>query len=463
MTDHDSGAPPAPRSGSGSPRQKPASRRPRRRVRRQAGAPRPRTSPAARRDSIPTVQAAPCAAVAIATSGIHPTTSRLIAVSVVFYAEPPVDGAVGPELGAWTVHLNPGEDAGPWHLHGYQVGQLAQAPGFASVARELRSALEGRTLLLHQAAHTWGFITQEYARAKRAAQRSRRGKSKNRPPKTIPTPVPAAIIDTLTTARMQAVDCYDFRLRAIAERYAEQPGQFGGLLKVPAAALPEVHAEASHARAAIPADTLLEADARLIPALHRAQLRAREAGHGEIAELVPADLVPDRFGLARSAVRVDAAGAPRPLLNPGVVPEGGPLVEGMEFVVSPDVATDPDELIARGVAAGLVYSEKLNRSSSLVVCNTSHELRGKAMHAHRKSIPLLSDTDFLALLADVRPGQPAIADAKNQRAYRPTPSTSREPNRRSNRGKKPAKKSAEPNAAQPRRSRRRRRRGSSRG
>src|SRR5699024_11231802 len=54
--------------------------------------------------------------------------------------------------------------------------------------------------------------------------------------------------------------------------------------------------------------------------------------------------------------------------------------------------------------AGLVYSEKLTRTSSLVICNQNFELRGKAMHADRKDIPLLSDEEFLDVLEDVAEG-----------------------------------------------------------
>ena len=135
--------------------------------------------------------------------------------------------------------------------------------------------------------------------------------------------------------------------------------------------------------------------------------------------LDPEDLAADQFGLRRSGLRIDAANSPRPFVNPGVWKSGEPLVEGMEFVVSPDVAIDPDELIGQGVAAGLAYSEKLNRRSSLVVCNENYELRGKAMHADRKSIPLVRDEDFLALLANVQPGEKEAKPTKPGAGARP--------------------------------------------
>ena len=91
----------------------------------------------------------------------------------------------------------------------------------------------------------------------------------------------------------------------------------------------------------------------------------------------------------------------------------------MEFVVSPDVRSDPDEIIGKAVSAGLVYSEKLNRRSSLVVCNTNHELRGKAMHADRKNIPLVDDALFLDALENVAAGTKSAAPTSPQDGVRP--------------------------------------------
>ena len=171
---------------------------------------------------------------------------------------------------------------------------------------------------------------------------------------------------------------------------------------------------ASLSKKDIDPDELLEANARLTAALALAQQR-----NGELTVLDPEDLAADQFGLRRSGLRIDAANSPRPYVNPGAWKRGEPLVEGMEFVVSPDVAIDPDVLIGQGVAAGLAYSEKLNRRSSLVVCNENYELRGKAMHADRKNIPLIRDEDFLALLDNVQPGEREDVPAKPGADARP--------------------------------------------
>ena len=354
-------------------------------------------SPAHTIPTPPSVEDAPTVAVAVTTSGIHPTTARLIALAAVYY------DADGAEVGHFVQALNPSEDPGPWHMHGFDAGEVAQQIGFATAAAEIKAALDGREVILHDAPFAWGFITHEFRRAQRAANRGRgrgrsgRGRGRGRS-KAIPTPEPTALIDTLATTRRQEMPAVDPRPRAVAQLYPHN---------APADALPEFGAAASDQRAATPAEELLVADARLLGALHVAQQEKADRGGSDVVRLDPEDLTADQFGLQRSAIRVDAINAPRPLENPGTPDNDGgswQLVAGMEFVVSPDVARDPDELIEQGVAAGLVYSEKLNRTSSLVVCNQNFELRGKAMHADRKDIPLLSDEEFLDALEDVAEG-----------------------------------------------------------
>ncbi|MGJ4170895.1 DNA polymerase III subunit epsilon [Corynebacterium macclintockiae] len=397
---------------------------------------------------LPSPEEAPFAAVSISTSGIHPKTSRLVALSVVFFgpgAGTPASAEelptinIGDEVGALTRHLNPGEDAGAWHLHGYQVTELSQALGFNSSAQLIHRALDGRTLIMHESDYVWGFLTHEFKLSQRSANRGRRSRGRGRAGRRLPIPAPVSIIDTLATARRQAANATDPRLRAIVASYGLAPNSAHtdpapdsaptteahtsanvpanasrSAVQASAAALPEVGAVASISNKDIDPDTLLEANARLTAALALAQQRS-----GELTVLDPEDLAADQFGLRRSGLRIDAANSPRPYVNPGAWKRGEPLVEGMEFVVSPDVEIDPDVLIGQGVAAGLAYSEKLNRRSSLVVCNENYELRGKAMHADRKGIPLIRDEDFLALLDSVQPGEKEAVPTKPGADARP--------------------------------------------
>ena len=115
----------------------------------------------------------------------------------------------------------------------------------------------------------------------------------------------------------------------------------------------------------------------------------------------PDDVRADRFGLQRSHVRVDAAEAPVQHHNPGKYEPGKELRRGMEIVVAPEILEDPDTIISALMREELNYSEKLTREASLVVCNVTTDLVGKAMHAQRKGIPLMSDAAFLDALTRI--------------------------------------------------------------
>ena len=61
-------------------------------------------------------------------------------------------------------------------------------------------------------------------------------------------------------------------------------------------------------------------------------------------------------------------------------------------------------IIDAGVRAGLTYREKLTRETSVAVSDAMErgaELRGKAMHAHRKEIPVVSGEEFARLVGQM--------------------------------------------------------------
>ena len=189
-------------------------------------------------------------------------------------------------------------------------------------------------------------------------------------------PTPVTIVDTLATARRQGVWGTDVRLAAVAA----------------ATGLDAPSPKASTERALLPEKETSRETTRLLKELYRAQRG------GTLSTAEPDDLRGDRFGLQRSHVRVDAAEAPRQHHNPGAYVPGKELIRGMEIVVAPEISEDPDTIIAALAREELNYSEKLTRETSLVVCNITTDLVGKPMHAHRKDIPLMSDTAFLAAL-----------------------------------------------------------------
>nr|WP_205570562.1 hypothetical protein [Corynebacterium lactis] len=205
------------------------------------------------------------------------------------------------------------------------------------------------------------------------------------------------MVDTLATARLQGTALDDTRLRGVARAYG----------------LDVASPVASAAGNEVPERVRTLDDVSTTLDLFRAQGGLADAPTSgdatpprPIASLATDELREDRVGLQRSSVRVDAMEAPRPVDNPGRYTPGGKLAPGMEFVVAPEVTIDPDTLIEAGVKAGLAYSEKVTRESSLLVCNrpanvTPEELTGKAMHAHRKDIPMVSDEAFLRLVAEM--------------------------------------------------------------
>lgn len=311
-------------------------------------------------------------------TGIHPSTGRLLTVDAVTFD---AAGRVGEEFHAV---LNPGTDPGPAHTHGLTPHDFAQAPRFSRYLRTLDKLIDGRVLVTHDSPLTWGYVVSEARRAMNAAaraNRSRRGRGNKRRQRVGHVPKPEAIVDLLATARRQGHIPVDTRINAVANLV--------GVASTPPTASPERVGEA-------------EADFSRGQTLKLVAMYLELAG-GAVAQCSPEDLAPDTFGLQRSSIRVDAEKAPAISANPGLLGKGG-LLRGMEFVVSDDVAADPDTLIDAGVRAGLTYREKLTRETSVAVSDAALrgvELRGKAMHAHRKDIPVVSGDEFARLVGEM--------------------------------------------------------------
>lgn len=191
-------------------------------------------------------------------------------------------------------------------------------------------------------------------------------------------PTPVRIVDTLATSYAQGVRSNDVRLRGVAQN--------NGLDAVPTATIE---------RARRPEQETSREETELLIQLYQHQQ------HGPVRSYAPDDLRADRFGLQRSHVRVDAAEAPVQHHNPGIYEPGKELRRGMVIVVAPEILEDPDTIISALMREELNYSEKLTREASLVVCNVTTDLVGKAMHAQRKGIPLMSDAAFLDALTRI--------------------------------------------------------------
>lgn len=325
----------------------------------------------------------PYVAVTIQTTGIHPSTGRLLTLDALTFNDA---GETGRDFHAV---LNPDTDRGPRHQHGLEAD--AEGQPFSKILKPLDRLIDGRTLIVHDTPYTWGFLVAEARRAMTAAARANRsrGRNRRRRQRVGHVPTPERIIDTLATARRAEQDFTDIRLAAVAGH----------------------DATATAERAAQPEAETSRAATQMLIELYRSQ--------DEHSSYAPDDLRADRFGLQRSEVRVDAAQAPRLHHNSGFWHRGEQVRKGMEFVVAPETRIDPDELIAAGVTAELNYVEKLSRETSLVVCNRRHDLVGKAMHAHRKDIELVTDEEFLELLQDV--AEPADAPEPAAPSQHPIP------------------------------------------
>lgn len=330
----------------------------------------------------------PYLALTVQTSGIHPSTARLVAVDAVTFND------AGETSETFHAVLNPGEDPGPRHYHGLSREEVDNGQRFAKILKPLDRLIDDRTLIVHDLPLTWGFLVSEAKRAMSAAARANRKRSRkgNRKRQRVGhIPQPARIVDTLATARRQEISFSDIRPAGVAR----------------ASGLSAVSPVASVVRAGRSQEETSRETTQLVWDIYQHQQRAAEKSlitdHELIAGYHPGDLRADRFGLQRSHVRVQAAEAELSLANPGKYVPGRSLIEGMEVVVADEIGYSPDTIIDALLEAGLVYREHLHRGVSVVVCNKTTDLRGKAMHAVRKGIPLLGDTAFLDALTRVKP------------------------------------------------------------
>lgn len=349
------------------------------------------SAPQKQPDKTETVTKHPYVALTLQTTGIHPSTGRIVTIDAVAFDNA---GDIGQRFHAV---LKPDIDAGPHHLHGLTVADIEQAPAFSRILKSLDKLIDGRTLVVHDIPYTWGFIVAEARRAMMTAARQNRArnrgrnKGKRRRQKVGHMPAPVRIIDTLATSYAQGVRSNDVRLRGVAKQ--------NGLAADP---------KATVERARRPEQETSREETELLIQLYQHQQR------GPVRSYAPDDVRADRFGLQRSHVRVDAAEAPVQHHNPGKYEPGKELRRGMEIVVAPEILEDPDTIISALMREELNYSEKLTREASLVVCNVTTDLVGKAMHAQRKGIPLMSDAAFLDALTRIEDPTTAQPPARRQ-------------------------------------------------
>src|ERR1700739_3414254 len=94
-------------------------------------------------------------AIDVETSGFRPNSARIISLAVL--ALDP-DGQVEQSV---VSLLNPGVDPGPTHVHGLTAAMLEDQPQFADIVGDVVELLRGRTLVAHNVAFDYAFLTAE--------------------------------------------------------------------------------------------------------------------------------------------------------------------------------------------------------------------------------------------------------------------------------------------------------------
>ncbi|MEU1281175.1 TerD family protein [Streptomyces sp. NPDC005805] len=306
----------------------------------------PPTAPLPSTAQPPSDYALDWALVDVETSGLVARRDRILSVAVVTV------GPDGRRTGEFSTLLNPGCDPGPVHVHGLTAEKLRGAPTFEQVAGRIGALLQDRVLVAHNAQFDYDFLAHEFARAR------------------LYLPV-AQRLCTLALNRRVDPPAADMSLASLAAHYG----------------VPQTRAH----------DAL--DDTRVLAGILRATLT-------EAARLdLPLPLV-------ACPPRQDPQFAPQPpktpcaYRNPGRLPDGGRLVQGMKIAITGETATGRAELVARSAAAGLNVMSSVSRHTSALVTNSPVSGSAKARRALAEGVPVVDEHAFLKLLADVEPGTP---------------------------------------------------------
>lgn len=290
----------------------------------------------------------------VETSGFSPGKARVVSLAALALD---ADGRPGHSVASL---VNPGIDPGPTHVHGLTAEMLAGQPRFSDIVGELVEVLHGRTLVAHNVAFDYAFLTAEAELAGAA----------------LPTD---DVMCTVELARRLALGVDNLRLETLA-----------------------AHWGVSQAR---PHDALDDAVV-LSRVLGSALARARERD----IWLPVRPVTRRRWPSGRIThdelrpLRMLASQIPCPYRNPGRFVPGQPLVQGMRVALSGDCHRTHDELLERLVHAGLAYVETVDAETSLVICNKPQPVRGKGYRARDLGVPMISDAEFIDAAAGVVDG-----------------------------------------------------------
>jgi DNA polymerase III subunit epsilon len=279
------------------------------------------------------------------TSGFSPGQARVISLAALA-----LDGDGRIEESVVSL-LNPGVDPGPTHVHGLTSEMLEDQPTFGEIVGDVVQLLKGRTLVAHNVAFDYSFLTAEAELV--GAE--------------LPT---ETVMCTVELTRRLGLECENFRLETLARHW--------GVTQLrPHDAFDD-------------ASVLMQI---LQPALRRAQERniwlpvrpvsRRRWPNGRVThdELRPLKML--------------AARMPCPYQNPGRYISGRPLVQGMRVALSTEVRRTHEELVERILHAGLAYCDTVDPETSLVICNDAAPEQGKGFLARELGVPVVSDMEFM--------------------------------------------------------------------
>jgi len=285
------------------------------------------------------------AVIDVETSGFRPGSARVISLAVLALdAEGHVEQSV-------VSLLNPGVDPGPTHIHGLTAEMLEDQPQFSEIAGDVVELVRGRTLVAHNVAFDYGFLTAEAELA------------------GVALPIDS-VMCTVELARRLELGTDNLRLETLA-----------------------AHWGVTQRRAHDAFDDAVVLTNVLAAALQRARerdvwlpVRPVTRRHWPSGKVTHDELRP---------LKVLASRMRCPYLNPGPYLGGGPLVQGMRVALAAEVERTHEELVERILHAGLAYADAVDRETSLVVCNEHRPARGNGRLAHELGVPLVSDAKFM--------------------------------------------------------------------
>jgi DNA polymerase III subunit epsilon len=294
------------------------------------------------------------AVIDVETSGFRPGDARIISLAALALD---ADGRVEESV---VSLLNPGVDPGPTHVHGLTAAMLEDQPQFADIVGDVVEVLHGRTLVAHNVAFDYAFLTAEA--------------------EIVDTELPIdAVMCTVELARRLELGIDNLRLETLAAHW-----------KVP------------QRRAHDAFDDAVVLTGVLAAQLERARERdvwlpvrpvtRRRWPNGRVThdELRPLKMLASRM--------------PCPYLNPGRYVRGRPLVQGMRVALAAEVGRTHEELVERILHAGLAYTDGVDRETSLVICNERRPAHGKGYLASELGVPVVSDAQFMDCVGAVVSG-----------------------------------------------------------